>query len=108
MSVYFTHPTLGQQIESIAGVYAYTEEKCIQIDGKNVLYFIGFCVTNKSCCGVGGCMFANVAGFVKSYGIQAKEGKIISEVEPIDDEITKHYIEKLIKLHGVLQVNFLS
>lgn len=106
MSIYFTHPQLGQEVESIAGVYAYTEEKRLQIDEKDVLYFIGYSVTNKSCCGVGGCMFATVAGFVLQYTAKKDEEHIISEVEPITEEALRKHIEKLIKAQGVLQVNF--
>lgn len=106
MSMYFTHPELGHEIESIAGVYAYTEEKIIQVAGRDVLYFIGYSVTNKSCCGVGGCMFATVAGFVERYAIQKDEGKIISQIEPVTDDSTRYHIEKLLKAQGVMQVNF--
>lgn len=106
MSVYFTHPHLGQEVESIAGVYAYTEEKRMQIDGRDVLYFVGYSVTNKSCCGVGGCMFATVAGFIQKYGMQKDEGKIISQVEPVTDINTRHLIEKLLKAQGLMQVGF--
>ncbi len=106
MSIYFTHPQLGQEVESIAGVYAYTEEKRLQIDEKDVLCFIGYSVTNKSCCGVGGCMFATVAGFVQQYAVKKGEDNIVSMVEPITDTALRKQIEKLIKAQGVLQVNF--
>lgn len=106
MSIYFTHPQLGQEVESIAGVYAYTEEKRLQIAEKDVLYFIGYSVTNKSCCGVGGCMFATVAGFVLQYAAKKDRDNIVSEVEPITEEALRKHIEKLIKAQGVLQVNF--
>lgn len=106
MSTYFTHPRLGHEVESIAGVYAYTEEKRLQIDGREVLYFVGYSVTNKSCCGVGGCMFATVAGFVQTYAVKQDEDTIISEVEPITDATTRKHIERLIKTLGIMQVNF--
>lgn len=106
MGVYFTHPRLGKEVESIAGIYAYTEEKHLQIDERDVLYFIGYSVTNKSCCGVGGCMFATVAGFVQQYALKKDEDNIVSEVEPITDAVLRKHIEKLLKAQGVMQVNF--
>ncbi len=104
--MYFTHPRLGHEIESIAGIYAYTEEKIIQVDGRDVLYFIGYSVTNKSCCGVGGCMFATVAGFIQKYAVSKDHGSLISEIEPITDTVIRKQIEKQIKAQGALQVNF--
>lgn len=106
MSMYFTHPRLGHEVESIAGVYEYTEEKRLQIHGRDVLYFVGYSVTNKSCCGVGGCMFANVAGFVQRYAVNKDKENIVSEVEPITDVALRNHIERLIKTQGIMQVNF--
>ncbi|MGQ9842455.1 MAG: hypothetical protein ACUVRK_02730 [Spirochaetota bacterium] len=106
MSTYFTHPRLGNEVESIAGVYAYTQEKRLQIQGRDVLYFVGYSVANKSCCGVGGCMFATVAGFVQRYAVNKDNDTIVSEVEPITDVTLQHHIERLIKTQGIMQVNF--
>lgn len=108
MSTYFTHPRLGHEVESIAGIYAYTEEKRLQINGRDVLYFVGYSVTNKSCCGVGGCMFATVAGFVQTYAVNKDEDNIVSEVEPITDVTLQKHIERLIKTQAIMQVNFIN
>ena len=108
MKVKFTHPPLGQEVESIAGFYVYTEERRLTHNGREVLYFVGYCITNKSCCGVGGCMFATVAGFITAYALQFIEGKVISEIEPIIDEETQTHIEKLLQKQGILQIGFYS
>jgi len=106
MNVQFNHPKIGEEVESIAGFYVYTDEKRLQLNGRELLYFVGYSVTNKSCCGVGGCMFATVAGFIKKYAIM-KDGTIIqSEVEPILDEETQAKVEKLLQKQGIMQVGF--
>ncbi len=108
MNVKFTHPPLGEEVESISGFYVYTEEKRLQLNEREVLYFVGYSVTNKSCCGVGGCMFATVAGFITNYASQIVEGKVISDIKPITNEETQHHIEKLLKKQGIIQIGFYS
>ncbi|MEJ5362265.1 MAG: hypothetical protein WBK20_07960 [Spirochaetota bacterium] len=106
MNVKFTHPPLGEEVESIAGFYVFTEERRLELNDRDVLYFVGYSVTNKSCCGVGGCMFATVAGIVNTYAAQVTEGKVISDIEPITNEETQKHIEKLLQKQGIQQVGF--
>jgi len=106
MSVHFKHPQLEHEVESIAGVYAYTHEKRLSVDDKEILCFIGYAIANKSCCGVGGCMFATIAGFLQEYAVQKEGDSVISMVEPVSDTSTRQRIEAMLRLEGIQQVQF--
>lgn len=94
------------EVRSIAGSYSIEEEKLVTFLGQEVLCEIGYSLVDSSCCGVGGCRFAYVAGFVRRYRVkQDRLGRWISEVEPIQDEmIRKELAELLRESHLVQQV----
>jgi hypothetical protein len=98
---------LGEvEVRSIAGGYCIEEEQLITILGQEVLCEIGYGVVDSSCCGVGGCRFAHVAGFLRGYRVKRDRlGRWISEVEPIQDETIRKRVEELLKeVHIVQQV----
>lgn len=74
------------------------EEQLVTIEGRQVLCEIGFGLVDSSCCGVGGCRFAHVAGFVRRYRMkQDRLGRWISEIEPILDETIRKRLEEVLK-----------
>ena len=95
----FVHPELGREITAIGGHYVFNKEIRVSYDNREVLYFIGYAVVNTSCCGVGGCAYALVPGFVKDWKYKKNnDGLFVSQIEPIreitDQKEVRHRIQK--------------
>ncbi|MBN1533295.1 MAG: hypothetical protein JXA20_11575 [Spirochaetes bacterium] len=104
----FIHPVLNEEIQSISGRYAYLQEKQLEFEGRKILYYTGYGVTDSSCCGYGGCAFCLVAGFVVRWRYRAAEGRSdVSEVEPVSDaSLQLRITELLMRMESATQVNF--
>jgi len=100
---------IQREVRSISGWYELEEEKILELDGRQVLYTVGNGVVDSSCCGVGGCRFSVVPGYIlKLKTRQNDSGLWISEVEPVTDEAAKNRIKRLIEENEVVQqVRFL-
>ena len=83
-------------------------ENLVPFEGREILVATGHMIINNSCCGVGGCGFALVPGYVLRWrSAQNEDGNPISEVEPVRDEREKDELRRLIlQSHKVQQVNF--
>ncbi len=82
------------EVRSIAGSYCIEKEKLISVNGRDGLFEIGNGLVDSSCCGVGGCRFAHVAGFVHRDRMkQDEKGRWVSEVEPIQDPNVRKKLE---------------
>jgi hypothetical protein len=101
-------PELKRQFQSISGRYELEKEARIRVDGKNVLYVVGNAIVDSSCCGVGGCRYALVPGYLQRYKIRKNDhGLWVSEVEPVVDPESRKKITQLIKRkEWVNQVQF--
>jgi hypothetical protein len=111
MSVYsYTHPVLDEQIRAIGGHYTFTRELRMALDGREVLAFVGYGIVDTSCCGVGGCTYALVPGFIEAYGIsKTDDGRIVSRVDAIDDAAHRRTLTRIfLREHQIQQVNFFS
>ena len=99
---------LNREVRSISGGYEMEMEGKIRIDGREVLYVVGNGVVDSSCCGVGGCRYALVPGYVRQFKTrQDEQGLWISEVEPIIDRVTRQEITRvLMETEIVQQVQF--
>jgi hypothetical protein len=104
----FTHPALNDEIQTISGHYAYIHERLLEFDGRKILYYTGYGVTDSSCCGYGGCTFCLVAGSVVRWRYRETEGQRgVSEVEPIDDDSARGRLTEILQnLEYTTQVNF--
>jgi hypothetical protein len=104
----FTHLPLGQEVEAVAGHMTADKELRLPFKDREVLVILGSAVWDRSCCGVGGCRYATVPGWLLSYQSRIGGlGQSQSEVEPIDDEADRKAIQKQIEaLEVVQQVNF--
>ena len=103
MTKAYTHE-LGREVRSISGGYELEREGNLQIDGRNVLYVVGNGVVDSSCCGVGGCRYALVPGYVRQFKTrQDEQGLWISEVEPIIDMATRQEITRVLKEKEIVQ-----
>jgi hypothetical protein len=104
----FVHPPLNREIRSIAGSYILVREERLAHEGREVLYLLGHGVFDASCCGVGGCAYALVPGFIAAWHTEARDGRPVSRVEPIEGEHARHAIEAAIRGRETLsQVRFL-
>ncbi|MDY6935798.1 MAG: hypothetical protein SVZ03_16460 [Spirochaetota bacterium] len=105
----FVHPHLNEEILSISSHYVFLKEVRYPYNGKEILYYTGYSVTDKSCCGIGGSSFSYVPGFIINWHTKQNEnGDFISEIEPIRDDNTMREISKLLKQKEICtQVNFI-
>lgn len=104
----YTHEGINQEVTFIAGYYLPEDEKKISYQGKELLYIIGFAEINNSCCGVGGCRYALVPGYVVDWKSKENESGIpVSTVQTIVDEKSKNEIyEQLKKKEMINQIQF--
>lgn len=108
--VEFTHFQLDEEVKSISGHMVFQDEKRLQFEGREILYYKGYSVTDSSCCGNGACLFTYVPGFIsKWHKGEDNEGNPVSEVEPItDNELKKRLTRLIIDSETCTQVNFLE
>lgn len=100
----FIHPRLGQEITAIGGHYVFNHERRLSFDGREVLYLVGYAVVDTSCCGVGGCAYALVAGYVRAWKYKKSEtNEPISQIEPVCDADDQVAISQLIQKKEVVQ-----
>ncbi|MBW1910534.1 MAG: hypothetical protein JRJ11_13500 [Deltaproteobacteria bacterium] len=99
---------IKREFQSISGKYILEKEERIEVDGKVVLYAVGNAIVDSSCCGVGGCRYALVPGYVQRFKTRKNErGLWVSEVEPIVDGKSRREITQLLKQkEWVTQVQF--
>jgi hypothetical protein len=104
----YIHPPLNQAIMAISGHYIVIREVCVPFRGRKLFYLVGYAIVDASCCGVGGCTYAQVPGFVLSWKTRNNsEGQFVSKVEPIRDKTIQQEVQRLIKeSEHVQQVNF--
>ena len=104
----YTHE-IGREVRSISGGYELEMEGKLEMDGEEVLYVVGNAVVDSSCCGVGGCRYALVPGYVRQFKTRQDQQDLwISEVEPIIDTATRQEIIQVLKeKEMVQQVQFL-
>ncbi len=83
----YVHPTLNEEVTAIGGHYVAQKEDRVALNGKEVLYILGYSVVDTSCCGMGGGRFAVVPGWLDRYKYRTEDsGKSVSEVTPVEDD----------------------
>ncbi|RLC93146.1 MAG: hypothetical protein DRI39_06705 [Chloroflexi bacterium] len=107
MTVEFTHPNLGEEVEARAGYYAPLEEHVLPHEGREVLYILGKACIESSCCSApGSWMYVQVPGFlVRKHVRGGGSAPYVSEVEIIQDRETRDRIrEAIARKHPGVQV----
>ena len=100
----YPHPKLNEEVEAIGGHYRFVKEVRIPYEGKELLYFIGYVFMDTSCCGVAGCGYAMVPGFIVNWKNRLDaSGQPISEIEPIQEPEHRRHIQQWIKQKEHLQ-----
>lgn len=103
----FTHLELNEEIKTISGHFVFQNEHKLTYDGREILYLTGYGVTDSSCCGVAGCTFSYVPGFIERWHYRQDGNGPVSLVEPIEDEAVQKEVAKIIQeREKSQQVNF--
>jgi hypothetical protein len=63
----FVHPELGREVTAIDGHYVFGKEIRLPYNGRELLYFVGYAVLDATCCGMGGCAYVLVPGFIRQW-----------------------------------------
>jgi hypothetical protein len=80
------HQPPGTEVRCIGGHYTITEEGRMSHRGRILLFVVGVAIIDSSCCGMGGCRFIHVPGYVRVWQNQTRpDGLPVSTVEPIAD-----------------------
>jgi hypothetical protein len=99
----FKHPPLNEAIYSIGGEYRFNDERRVSGVGGEILYYTGFFMIDRSCCGVAGCAYAMVAGLIVNWKCEtSKDGVAVSRVLPIKKQRDRERIIKMIKKEDAL------
>ena len=83
----YTHSELNKEVYSIAGYYIPQKEVKLEYNDREVLYVVGLGVIDSSCCGVGGCRYALVPGYLVSW-----KNKTNGDGLPVSDEIGRAHV----------------
>ena len=104
----YVHEELDREIDAISGYYVFNKEVRLPYGEREVLYLVGYAVIDKSCCGTGGCGYAFVPGYIKTWKSRSDPGgRPISEIEPIRDQSERRALTKLIEDEEIVnQVQF--
>ncbi len=105
----YTHFALNEEYTSVTGFYVVTSEVRLLFHGREILYLTGYSVVDSSCCGVGGCGYALIQGFILNWKDRKNaDGFDQTSYEPIRDLAIKEELSKLInQRETVTQVNFM-
>jgi hypothetical protein len=100
----YVHRDLGPTVTAIGGHYHFDREVQIAFRGRPVLYLSGYALYDSTCCGVGGCGYALVQGFVEKWKYRNDpEGFPISRVEEIDGPDAQAEIGRLLQAKAQVQ-----
>jgi hypothetical protein len=109
MRTEYVHLKLGEDVRALAGYYTPMREERLKYNGGEVLYTVGGCTVESSCCGNTACLgYATVPGFLVAWKSKTNnEGLPVSEVTPISDEETRQQIKRIIQeKENVGNINF--
>ena len=110
MKMKFTHPVLFEEVTAIGGHYSFVKEATICLRDKKVLYFVGLGSVDTSCCGVGGCIYAYVPGYIiENDEIKYSESENrISEITAVEMDLRPDVADILKLSENVTQVIFMT
>ena len=88
----------------LTGTYTLEKEMKLLHADREVLVVLGHAFIDGSCCGVTGCRYAFVPGYLRGWHDRnSEEGLPVSTVEPIRDEADRRAIEEAIRAEEFLQ-----
>ncbi len=106
----YTHQPIDNEmhINSISGYYTVEKEIKLHHKDQDILCIIGTGMVDSSCCGVAGCRYALVPGYISKWKKQINsDGLAVSEVEPVTDKDVQKIIgAQLTATEVISQINF--
>jgi hypothetical protein len=104
----FMHPELGREVTAIGGHYVFGKEIRLPFNSREILYYVGYAVLDSTCCGVGGCAYVFVPGFIKQWKYRKGDNDCsVSLIEPIRNHAVQKEVRNLIQnKEMVFQVTF--
>jgi len=104
----YVHQPLQQKVTAIGGHYVLVKEDRLPFRGREILYLVGHAAFDTTCCGVGGCAYALVPGFVLDWKHTTNEdGLAVSRVVAIRDEAIQRDVRRLVeRKEGIHQTQF--
>jgi hypothetical protein len=100
----YIHRPLGQEVRAIGGSYTLEREIRLLHADREVLVVLGHAFIDSSCCGVAGCRYAFVPGYLQSWHDgKSDEGLPVSTVESIRDGADRRSIEEAIRGEELIQ-----
>ena len=98
MTIEFSHPELGKEVQALAGYYTPQEEHTLPYDGREVIYIVGHACVEASCCGNRNWGYVQVPGFLVRKHIRGGgTTQPISEIETIKDETDRNDIRQALR-----------
>jgi len=92
----FVHDLSGAT--AIGGHFELESEHRLEVDGREVLYLLGMANVDTACCGVSGCRYALVPGYVVDWRAgQTAAGVPTTEVEPVLGESAQRAVRRAIE-----------
>ena len=103
MALEYVHLPLGEDIHFLAGYYTPLKEYKLNHNGKEVLCVIGSSCVESGCCGGRSGTYAIVPGYISGWQCRTNDrGLLITDIEPILDEVTKREVAAAIKANEVV------
>jgi hypothetical protein len=100
----YVHSELGRTVSAIGGHYTFNKEVRLPFREGEVLYLVGYGVLDTSCCGMGGCGYARVLGYIVSWKSRInKDGFCVSILTPINDLHAQKQLTKIIEKNEMVQ-----
>ena len=94
----YIHKELDQEVRSISGEYRFISEERLPCRGKEALCLVGVGQVDNSCCGVTGCIFVRIPGYIVAWQNGLDDGgRPTTDVEPITDEREQEEITRLLQ-----------
>jgi hypothetical protein len=105
----YVHRPLNTEVTAIGGYYRLVKEASLTHRNRQLFYLVGHAAFETTCCGVGGCAYAIVPGYVLAWKSRVNpDGLPLSDVEPIDNPSDQDTIRRqLMERELVHQVIFL-
>ena len=104
----FSHPVLNEQVTAIGGSYFILKEARLPFADGEILYLVGVAIFDTTCCGTGGCAYAQVPGFICRWQYRIDQNcRPVTGIQPVTDPRQQKKIREMImKREAVLQVDF--
>jgi len=94
----YIHRPIGEEVRAIGGSYTLEKEIKLLHADRQVLVVLGHAFIDSSCCGVAGCRYAFVPGYLQGWHDgKSDEGLPVSTVESVRDRAEQRAIEEAIR-----------